>query len=135
MQADEKHKAAVKEVVLSKKENKKKNKNKKENKDKCLKGNDFEFFWQAYPRKEGKKKAQDAFAKVTVSLEVLLAAIEIQKKTPQWEKDNGQFIPHPATWLDGKRWEDVPVEQNKPNKRELDEDELAAIEQLLEGEA
>ena len=119
----------------SKKENKKKNKNKKENKDKCLKGNDFEFFWQAYPRKEGKKKAQDAFAKVTVSLEVLLAAIEIQKKTPQWEKDNGQFIPHPATWLDGKRWEDVPVEQNKPNKRELDEDELAAIEQLLEGEA
>lgn len=108
--------------------------NKKEKKDKGLKQSTFEIFWQAYPRKEGKKKAQDAFAKVTVSLEALLSAIEIQKKTPQWEKDNGQYIPHPATWLNGKRWEDVPVDQSKSGKRQLDEDELAAIERLMDDE-
>ena len=35
-----------------------------------------------------------------------MSAIEAQKKSPQWTKDGGQFIPHPATWLNGKRWED-----------------------------
>lgn len=23
-----------------------------------------------------------------------------------WTKDGGQYIPHAATWLNGKRWED-----------------------------
>ena len=51
----------------------------------------------------------DAFAKVEVPLQTLLDAVEAQKKTPQWQKDNGQFIPHPTTWLNGKRWEDEVV--------------------------
>lgn len=69
-------------------------------------GADFEKFWSAYPRKEGKQKARAAFEKISVPLDILLEAIERQKKTAQWCKDNGQFIPHPATWLNGKRWED-----------------------------
>lgn len=70
---------------------------------------DFDTFWSAYPRHEGKDKAQKAFTKVTVPLETLLSAIEKQKKSEQWTKDGGQYIPHPATWLNGKRWEDEPV--------------------------
>ena len=71
---------------------------------------EFESFWSAYPRKAGsKKKAMDAFAKVEVPLQTVLDAVEAQKKTPQWQKDNGQFIPHPTTWLNGKRWEDEVV--------------------------
>lgn len=66
----------------------------------------FEQFWSAYPRKEGKQKAKEAFKKVTVPLEIILEAIEKQKKSAQWSKDGGQFIPHPTTWLNGKRWED-----------------------------
>ena len=27
-------------------------------------------------------------------------------KSHDWTKDGGQFIPHAATWLNGKRWED-----------------------------
>jgi len=26
-----------------------------------------------------------------------------------WRKDSGQFIPHPATWLNAKGWEDSTV--------------------------
>ena len=70
---------------------------------------DFDQFWDAYPRKEGKQKARQAFAKVTAPLDVLLEAIEKQKKSDQWSKDGGQFIPHPSTWLNGKRWEDQVV--------------------------
>lgn len=118
--------------TASKKKDKNKDKNK--NKDKCLNACAFDAFWTAYPRKEGKKRAQDAFAKVTVPLETLLTAIEGQKKTPQWQKDDGQFIPHPATWLNGKRWEDQIATELPSQHRELDEDEVAAIRRQMEGQ-
>lgn len=88
---------------------KSKNKNKNKNKNKCYNADDFNLFWDAYPRKEGKKKASEAFAKVEVPVETLLSAIEAQKKSPQWTKDDGQFIPHPAKWLNERRWEDQTI--------------------------
>ncbi len=67
---------------------------------------DFDLFWSAYPRKVDKKKARAAFAKVRAPVSQLLAALEAQKKTEQWVKDGGRFVPHPTTWLNGERWED-----------------------------
>lgn len=96
---------------------------------------EFEVFWSAYPRKEGKKKAKGVFEKVTTSLDILLEALERQKKSAQWSKDNGQFIPHPATWLNGKRWEDQPVMDAgipKGASGALGEAELEAIRKALE---
>lgn len=92
----------------------------------------FERFWQAYPRKVGRVKAEAAFKKVDVEESVLMAALENHKRSDQWKKDNGQFIPHPATWLNGKRWED---EESAPvlTSRQMDEDELAAIRRMMEG--
>ena len=97
-------------------------------------GAEFEIFWTAYPRKEGKRKAIAAFEKVTVSLDVLLAAIEQQKKSAQWCKDDGQFIPHPAPWLNGQRWADTPISENNSlnMQRKLDDDEILAIKRMLE---
>ena len=97
------------------------------------KASDFDCFWKAYPRKVGKVKAEAAFYKITTPVSVLLAAIEQQKKTAQWQKDNGQFIPHPATWLNGKRWEDqMETVTAAPQSRELDADEVAAIQRMLQ---
>lgn len=77
------------------------------------KGNDASFsaFWNAYPRKAGKGAAQKAFAKVRVSLDILLSALEAQKRSGQWNRDGGQYIPYPATWLNQRRWEDEPPAQ------------------------
>lgn len=67
---------------------------------------DFNRFWSAYPKKKSKADAEKAFKKVKVPIEVLLNAIEKQKKSADWIKNGGQYIPYPATWLNGKRWED-----------------------------
>jgi hypothetical protein len=67
---------------------------------------DFERFWSMYPRKEGKQKAKTAFAKVDVDIDTLLDALSDHKKSAQWTKNNGEFIPHASTWLNGRRWED-----------------------------
>lgn len=72
----------------------------------------FERFWQAYPRKVGKQAALKAFKKVKVSVEILVEAVEKQKRSSRWRKDNGQYIPNPATWLNQGRWEDE-VEQTE----------------------
>ena len=66
----------------------------------------FDVFWESYPKKVGKEAARKAFAKVKVPVETLVAAVEEQKRGGQWQRDNGQYIPNPATWLNQGRWED-----------------------------
>ena len=66
----------------------------------------FDRFWSAYPKRVGIEAARVAFDKVKVPIDSLLAAIEQQKKSSQWRKENGRFIPNPATWLNQGRWQD-----------------------------
>ena len=69
----------------------------------------FDSFWAVYPNKKAKEAARKSFLKLKPNAELLaemLKAIEIQKTTPQWLKDDGQYIPMPSTWLNQKRWED-----------------------------
>ena len=69
----------------------------------------FERFWGAYPRKEAKTVAKKAFEKLAPDESLLLTmleAIEQWKKTAQWQEDGGKYIPHPASWLNQRRWED-----------------------------
>ncbi len=75
------------------------------------KTDDFQTFWSAYPKKTAKKAAMTAWKKAKKDLppiDKVLEAIERQKQSDQWRRDKGQFIPHPATWLNQGRWEDEP---------------------------
>lgn len=77
----------------------------------------FDRFWSAYPRHVAKPDARKEFEKLNPDedmLQTILKAIEQQKQSDQWMKDNGQFVPHPRTWLHQKRWEDeVPTGTGK----------------------
>jgi hypothetical protein len=67
----------------------------------------FIEFWNAYPRKQNQPSAVRAFGKITMSravLDEILAGIERYKNSGQWA--NAQYIPHPATFLNGRRWRD-----------------------------
>lgn len=69
----------------------------------------FNQFWLAYPKKVGKDKCIRWFKSHKVNQEFvddLLIAIENQKQSKQWQKDKGQFIPHPYTWLNRGGWQD-----------------------------
>ena len=69
----------------------------------------FEIFWKAYPKKRNKGQAENTFKKVAPDeqlMAAILTAIERAKKSAQWLKDDGQYIPYPATWLNAKGWED-----------------------------
>ena len=72
----------------------------------------FLAFWQAYPRKCGKADAEKAYLKLNPSRELqktILEAVERNKASPGWNRDNGKYIPYPSTWLNGRRWEDEQI--------------------------
>lgn len=67
----------------------------------------FLDFWNAYPKRLDKSGCFKIWARNELDslLPTILGALEHQKKSAQWCKDEGQFIPHPSTWLNQKRWE------------------------------
>ena len=68
----------------------------------------FERFYNAYPKKKSKGKALNWFEthKPESSLvDKMLESLEKQKLTINWQKQNGRYIPYPASWLNARGWE------------------------------
>lgn len=100
----------------------------------------FERFWAAYPRHEGKKKAEESFKKVCqddTMLETILQALANWKRSEQWMEDGGRYIPHPTTWLNGRRWEDeVPRFRHDPKNtviaQQYEQRDYSGMEESME---
>jgi DNA replication protein DnaD len=109
--------------VLPTNKNDKNIKNDKNDKNICS----FDAFWEVYPRKVAKAKARKSWDKLSPDDELLgqiISALEQQKQSRDWIKDNGQFIPYPTTWLNQRRWEDELPEriENGSNKQDAQAD-------------
>lgn len=78
----------------------------------------FEEFYSKYPKKVKKQEVKKWFNKNRPSNELfssMMNSLEQFRASKDWQKDGGQFIPYPSTWLNQKRWED---ETEKPQKDE-----------------
>jgi hypothetical protein len=67
----------------------------------------FDFFWSMYPKKVGKAKAESVWSKLQLDESLfnrIISGLENSIKFDNRFRDQ-QFIPHPATWLNGKEWE------------------------------
>lgn len=87
--------------------------------------NGFDRFWDAYPKKRAKEAARKAWAKLKPNdtlLQTIIADVESQKRTQDWKKDGGKYIPYPATYLNGKRWEDEGASSKYDDAHNPDED-------------
>jgi hypothetical protein len=72
--------------------------------------NNFDVFYNAYPRHVGKEQALKTWNKLTKNnklpeVKVLIDFIETWKTSKNFPKDK-EYIPHPSTWLNGERWND-----------------------------
>lgn len=82
---------------------------KDKDKDKDKDKETFDIFYKAYPRKEAKQDALKAWLNLSPSdslLEKIISTILVKKQTEDWIKENGKYVPLPASWIRGKRWED-----------------------------
>ncbi len=69
----------------------------------------FDRFWSAYPRKRNKEAARKAWKKINPDAglcRIMSAALERDKQSREWKKDDGEYIPYASSWLNGRRWED-----------------------------
>jgi hypothetical protein len=76
----------------------------------------FTTFWNCYPRKVAKPVALKSWAKLNPDDETVKAIIHglsRAKMSDQWKRDNGAYIPHPATFLNQRRWEDDYTEAER----------------------
>ena len=75
----------------------------------------FEQFWSIYPKKVDKKGSLRAFKNIKnlkAEFPNIISAVEVQKKSLQWQKDNGQYIPNPTTYIHQERWKSVNEADN-----------------------
>ncbi len=73
----------------------------------------FERFYQAYPRRVAKQEALLSWLKLTPGAEIIpVIMTAVERCAAEVRDTEPKFIPHPATWLNGKRWEDEPVNGN-----------------------
>lgn len=69
----------------------------------------FLLFYDAYPKKQDKEKAFKSFCKIDPDenlLNIMIESVQAFKKTDDWKKEKGTFVPMPSTWLNNKRWKD-----------------------------
>jgi len=102
----------------------------------------FDKFWNAYPKQRSKGQAEKTWIKINPDdelLDAMLSSIERWKRSKEWLKDGGQFIPHPSTWLNAKGWEDkLPIARDSPTTEKdynSGRDALTLIKQMREKEA
>lgn len=81
----------------------------------------FEGFWRMYPLKKSKQaaiRAWDLLHPDDKLLAVMGHALQRQLDSREWQRklreEGGQGIPYPATWINGRRWED----EAQPTKAE-----------------
>ncbi len=76
----------------------------------------FASFWQEYPKKTAKPAALTKFKSAKLKageLEAILVDIKTRKQSDDWMKENGKYIPNPATYLNQRRWEDGETSHTK----------------------
>lgn len=79
----------------------------------------FDDFWRIYPRHVNKATAMKAWAKLKADDSLVDTIINDVKRRldGEWKDADIQFIPHPSTYLNQRRWEDEsPSEKPAPQK-------------------
>lgn len=80
---------------------------KERNKDIKTYGQNFDQFWEQYPRKISKEQARKTWNKLHLEhdLDLILEGLERAKKYDSRFRDK-QYTPHASTWLNARGWED-----------------------------
>ena len=78
-------------------------------------------WWNLYPRHAGsKKKAFEIYNKIT---DKIIGKDELYTKTVKYKQSvhntEPRFIPHPTTWLNGRRWETIEEKSKQINLNKL----------------
>ena len=108
----------------------------KEKKQPAIKeGRSFTLFWDDYPNKIDRNDAWEAWKTLNPDAETvgkIKAGLDAWKRSSSWLDDCGRYIPSAAKWLTKRRWECPPSAPASAQDRQLDAEERAAIQRMME---
>lgn len=88
----------------------------------------FDAFWEAYPKKVGKKDAVKAWKKGRIGKQLAERIVEAVERQKGWRRWREGFIPNPATWLNQGRWDD----EEEPEPQRPGQNNKTRLERLRE---
>ena len=80
----------------------------------------FAEFWAEYPKKVGKQAARTSWKRIKPDAKLherIMQAVATAKKSEQWNREGGRFVPNPSTWLNQGRWDDELTPANTTQER------------------
>lgn len=102
---------------------------------KLLVQNEFARWYFYYPNKKGKPAALKAFIKATKKMDgeqvgrftqmIIDDTQNRAKNEDSWQRDNGRYIPMPATYINGERWTDSLTQFEVKNSLPKSDEKLA----------
>ena len=100
-------------------------------------GGDFQEVFSAYPpgKRGSETQAEELFRMEITSEEDFNTAMEnlaAWKRSEQWTKEGGRFIPYLSNWLDRGIWNTRPPGSEYKERRDLDDAERDAIRRMME---
>ena len=104
----------------------------------CCGGQESVFYqlWMQYPeeRRGSRRMAAQVFGLEITSPEDAATALdnlEQWKRSEQWIKEDGRYVPYLDNWLSRQTWKEKPKKLAGGQARELDEDDILAIRRML----
>lgn len=72
----------------------------------------FRAFWASYPKQIHLKESWEAWSADSLDAQasIIMEGLERWKKSQDWVRDDGRYVPAPDKWLEGMRWLDSPAE-------------------------
>ena len=135
---------ASKQVSKKEKEIEKENEIEKETETNCTEGKvalgagslwvGFERFWDLYPVKIGQEEAWEQWQRLTPNVQTVCRSLEAWKRTGQWVKENGRYIPRAAKFLEQEYYLQTRAgAAPRGALGQLGAAELEAIQRIMEG--
>ena len=98
---------------------------------------DLKQLWEAYPEaKRGTTGAHEECFRMELmtkgQFQTAMANLELWKKSEQWNKDGGRYVPYLDNWLSKGIWMTEPPDAAKFKPRDLSPDEIEAIRRMME---
>lgn len=92
----------------------------------------FDEFWSAYPRRVGKGQARKAWASAMKKTDASTIIAGAARFASSSASSDLKFVPYPATWLNGERWDDEeaapkPVAGSSVWDRNVTEQRLSGV--------
>lgn len=79
----------------------------------------FEKFWDAYPYKIKKDAARAAWRRLDpcpAQVDAIMSRLAMWARSWDWRKEDGRYVPHPASWLNGAMYDALPRQMDPPKQ-------------------